>query len=141
MEPVVKAEEKPPIASAAVTEVPQLFSFVGDKGCGACHPREQEHWAATRHARAYQTLVEKNKASDPSCLPCHTTGPESQRQPAARFENVQCEACHGPAEGHPDLRKDLADAEERECRACHDQTYSPNFNYQTYLQKIIHPKK
>ena len=138
MESPVSAEVKSPPDS--VTEVPQLLSFLGNKGCETCHPREQEHWATTPHARAYQTLVEKNKTSDSFCLSCHTTGFRSHRQPAVNYENVQCEACHGPAEGHPDPRKELEDAEEQECRACHNPTNSPNFNYQTYLQKIIHPK-
>ncbi len=130
---------KGPTASREMA-VPTLFSFVGGKGCAECHPREQEHWATTAHARAYQTLVEKNKTSDPSCLACHTTGFGSPREAGARFENVQCEACHGPAEDHPNPRKELAEADEHECRQCHNPTNSPNFDYDKYVQKILHPK-
>jgi hypothetical protein len=126
--------------SSAERVVPPLLSFVGEKGCQTCHPREYEHWGRTVHARAYQTLVDRNKTSDPTCLPCHTTGYGSPRDPGARFENVQCEACHGPAEGHPDPRKELEPAEEAECRHCHNPTNSPNFNYDKYVQKILHPK-
>jgi hypothetical protein len=140
LQPPIRAELAKGPTSSREMAVPTLFSFVGGKGCAECHSREQEHWATTAHARAYQTLVEKNKTSDPSCLACHTTGFGSPREPGARYENVQCEACHGPAEDHPDPRKDLADADEHECRLCHNPTNSPNFNYDIYVQKILHPK-
>ncbi len=139
--PAVVAERpKGSPSSSSTLSVPELLSFVGDKGCQTCHPREREHWATTAHARAYQTLVARNKTSDASCLACHTTGFGASREPGARFENVQCEACHGPGEGHPDPRKGLEGAEEHECRVCHNPTNSPNFNYDIYVQKITHPK-
>jgi hypothetical protein len=130
----LKADFSSPIS------VPEFLVFMGEKSCMSCHPREYEHWQNTPHARAYRTLVEKNKASDPTCLPCHTAGYGSLRDPRARFENVQCEACHGPAEAHPDPRNNLQDVEEHECRICHNPSNSPNFNYNIYLQKITHPK-
>lgn len=140
LQPPATAELAKGPTSSQEMAVPTLFSFVGGKGCAECHPREQEQWATTAHARAYQTLVAKDKASDPSCLPCHTTGFGLPREPGGRFENVQCEACHGPAEDHPDPRKELADADEHECRQCHNPTNSPNFDYDKYVQKILHPK-
>jgi hypothetical protein len=140
LQPPVRAELAKGPTSSPEMAVPTLLSFVGEKACATCHPREYEHWTTTVHARAYQTLVERNKTSDPSCLACHTTGFGAPREPGVRFENVQCEACHGPAEGHPNPRTDLEDAEEHECRVCHNATNSPNFNYDIYVQKIIHPK-
>jgi len=140
LQPPVRVELGKGPTSSPEMAVPPLVSFVGDKGCETCHPREHEHWATTAHARAYQTLADQNKTSDPSCLPCHTTGFGSPRDSGGRYENVQCEACHGPAEGHPEPRKDLADADEHECRQCHNPTNSPNFNYDKYVQRIIHPK-
>lgn len=115
-----------------------LIAFMGEKSCMSCHPREYEHWQKTAHARAYWTLVEKNKAADPNCLPCHTTGYGSVKDPRARFENVQCEACHGPAEAHPHPRKGLGRVDEADCRECHNPTNSPNFNFDKYVQKILH---
>ncbi len=129
-----------PAGSAAILAVPQLLAFMGEKSCQDCHPREHEHWETTAHARAYWTLVERNKASDPSCLPCHTTGYGYFQDPRARFEHVQCEACHGPGEAHPTVRKKLERPEEYECRRCHTATNSPNFNYNIYVGKIIHPR-
>ncbi len=140
LQPPLKAELAKGPPSSPEMAVPLLLSFVGDKGCESCHPREYGHWATTPHARAYDTLVKKNKTSDPSCLACHTTGYGSPKETNSRFENVQCEACHGAAEGHPDSRKDLEDVDEGDCRQCHNPTNSPNFNFDLYLQKIVHPK-
>ncbi len=140
LQPPMLAELAKGPTSSPETVVPPLLSFVGEKGCESCHPREYLHWATTPHARAYDTLVKKNKTSDPSCLACHTTGHGSPKETNSRFENVQCEACHGAAEGHPDSRKDLEDVDEGDCRQCHNPTNSPNFNYDLYLQKIVHPK-
>jgi 2',3'-cyclic-nucleotide 2'-phosphodiesterase (5'-nucleotidase family) len=144
LECALQASTSIELAAKAVSSeekvVPPLVSFVGDKGCQTCHPKEAEHWATTAHARAYQTLVAKNKASDPTCVPCHTTGFGAQRDPAGKFENVQCESCHGPAEGHPDQRKELEAVEEIECQQCHNANNSPNFNFDKYIKKIVHPK-
>ena len=131
---------KGPIGSPTEMVVPPLLSYVGGKVCENCHPREHQHWATTAHARAYQTLVNKNKTSDPFCLSCHTTGYGSPRHPDTQYENVQCEACHGPGEGHPDQWKDVADVEERQCHVCHTPTNSPDFNYDIFVQKILHSK-
>jgi hypothetical protein len=144
MECALRPEGKDELAKGPASSpemiVPPLLSFVGEKGCQACHPREYEHWATTAHARAYDTLVKKDKTSDPSCLACHTTGRGSLQNANSRFENVQCEACHGSAGAHPDPRKDLDHVDEDDCRQCHNPTNSPNFNYDKYVQKILHPR-
>ena len=126
--------------SSSPMDVPSLPSFVGEKGCQTCHPREHEHWTTTAHARAYDTLVKKDKISDSSCLACHTTGEDIFQNIKSRIENVQCEACHGPAKGHPDSRKELEKVDEGDCRKCHNPTNSPQFDYDQYVQKVIHPK-
>jgi len=126
--------------SSSPVDVPSLPSFVGEKGCQTCHPREHEHWATTAHARAYDTLVKKDKTSDSSCLACHTTVEDLFQNIKSRNENVQCEACHGPAKGHPDSRKELEKVDEDDCRKCHNPTNSPQFDYDQYVQKILHPK-
>ncbi len=138
--PEEKADSNKGLVSSPEMMRPSLLSSVGEKGCRTCHPREHQHWATTAHARAYDTLVKKDKISDPSCLACHTTGRGSPRNINSRFENVQCEACHGSAGGHPDSRKDLRHVDEDDCRQCHNPTNSPNFNYDKYVQKILHPR-
>jgi Cytochrome c554 and c-prime len=132
---------QPPMMAKPVNgPAPFLPAFVGEKGCQACHPREHEHWATTAHAHAYDTLVKKDKTSDPTCLACHTTDQGAPQNTKPRIENVQCEACHGPAKGHPDSRKDLEKVDEDACRKCHNPTNSPKFNYDEYVRRILHPK-
>jgi 2',3'-cyclic-nucleotide 2'-phosphodiesterase (5'-nucleotidase family) len=137
--PVMAEPAKGPTSSPEMVASP-LLALGGEKGCQVCHPREHQHWATTAHARAYDTLVKKEKTSDPTCLACHTTGQSSPQKANARSENVQCEACHGPAKGHPDSRKNLERVDEDDCRKCHNPTNTPNFNFGQYVQKILHPK-
>jgi len=126
--------------SSSSSVVSASLSFAGEKGCQTCHPREYEHWTTTAHARAYDTLIKKDKTSDPSCLACHTTGEGVAQNIKPRIENVQCEACHGLAKDHPDSRKDLEKVDEDDCRKCHNLTNSPQFDYEQYVQRILHPK-
>jgi hypothetical protein len=123
----------------AATPPPALF--VGEKACLPCHQEQHKSWQGTAHARAYQTLVQQNKSSDPGCLQCHTTGyGEAKKDLAADFQNVQCEACHGPGDGHPEPRKSLSRVGEDRCVNCHNTANSPFFNYAAYLQKARHAK-
>jgi hypothetical protein len=140
LQPQMLVEPADGPASPTEMNVPAPLTFVGKEGCQTCHPREYEHWQTTAHARAYDTLLKKDKTSDPSCLACHTTDRGYPKNANSRFENVQCEACHGPAKGHPDSRKDLQNVDEDDCRQCHNPTNSPNFNYDKYVKKIIHPR-
>ncbi len=114
--------------------------YVGAKTCLPCHPQEYQGWLQSAHSRAYQTLVQKKQASDPTCLACHTTGYGAAKQSETNLENIQCEACHGPGEGHPGLRKNFPPVREDLCRQCHNPANSPNFDYTIYLPKIRHPR-
>ncbi len=116
-----------------------LPALMGVKVCSTCHQEEHKHWLTTAHARAYQTLIEKNKTSDPHCLACHTTGFGKVKGSVGGLENVQCEVCHGPGVGHPDQIRDLPDVSENQCRLCHNIANSPKFNYVLEVQKIRHP--
>jgi len=52
--------------------------FVGSEACKDCHAKDYNIWAATKHAKAFQTLVNANAPSlrqfDPECVICHTVG-------------------------------------------------------------------
>jgi len=130
-----------PSAAGPRTATPPSALFVGEKTCLPCHQGQHKSWLETAHARAYQTLVRQNKSSDPGCLQCHTTGyGEAKKDLAADFQNVQCEVCHGPGDGHPEPRKTLARVGQEQCLKCHNTANSPNFNYAAYLQKVRHTK-
>jgi hypothetical protein len=115
--------------------------FLGARACLPCHPAQQQSWRQTAHARAFQTLVQQNQSTDLACLRCHTTGYQGlPKDPATPMENVQCEACHGPGDGHPEPRKKLSPPGETQCRQCHDSANSPKFDYSIYVEKIRHSR-
>jgi hypothetical protein len=118
-----------------------VSSYVGEQSCQSCHPSQYQHWLTTAHARAYDTLVQQGKTSDPNCLACHTTGFGGVKAPNVHFENVQCEACHGPGVGHPETWKNFSPIGESQCLKCHNVANSPNFDYSLYLQKVQHKKE
>lgn len=124
--------------------------YVGGEECAACHSEEAEHWATTRHAQAYDTLVAVNKQFDLSCVGCHVTG---FRQPGgsevvenAALQDIQCEQCHGPGSLHvaePE-RKGKPNAIRRHaevdvCLQCHTPEHSDTFNYEAYMRDILAP--
>ncbi len=93
-------------------------AFIGIDACRKCHDStsigsQYKIWAATPHAKAYQTLLtEGAKAAgktngiaepqkDIKCLSCHATG--SGKNPQIVSEGVGCEACHGPGSLYNDF--------------------------------------
>jgi hypothetical protein len=115
--------------------------FVGDKVCRTCHPKEYELWKETRHARAYQSLINKNQQFDLECIGCHTTGYDreggfSSLSSLGKFKGVQCEECHGSGDKHQrggDIVKNIS---EDVCIRCHTRERSPGFNYKEYLEAV-----
>lgn len=87
--------------------------------CGNCHVGRQAEWAATPHAHAWETLQASGSAR-PTCEGCHTVNQRGNvlDEPGGhdvtgdvRYEDVQCESCHGPGLGHiqaPDLARPQA---------------------------------
>ena len=99
--------------------------YVGVKTCAKCHDLQDESWATTSHAKAFDSLKPGNKAEekkkaklDPSkdytqdkdCVGCHSTGfgkpggyavgsdPGGQKL----LGSVGCESCHGAGGGYRD---------------------------------------
>lgn len=86
------------------------YFSAGDKQttCGNCHVSFQRVWKETKHASAYENLVNSGHAQS-SCYACHTTNELGNALTAAAGYNlvqdsayfdVQCEACHGPGLVH-----------------------------------------
>ena len=97
---------------------PASASFVGYSNpatqqttCGNCHVLKQQSWLMTGHAKAWAAVTASGRA-DATCDRCHTTNGTSNigadtagylgASAAARkyFQDVQCEACHGPGAAH-----------------------------------------
>lgn len=140
--------------------------FVGAETCKGCHSSQYEFWQKaihsvpatdekgktierlSGHTKAYETLVEKNKTEDRSCVACHTTG---FMQPGGfckvkevgSFKDVQCESCHGAGSLHAaagDKRLIKRVVPEATCRGCHHVPHIPtteSFNYEQKLTKIL----
>jgi hypothetical protein len=121
--------------------------YVGMDKCAACHKPATAFWRSTVHASAWKTLVDGGKQADYKCVGCHVTGygevGGTSLGHTQRFENVQCENCHGPGSAHV-AGKGLEDppAIQREtpspvCTRCHNEHHSDTFNYNAYLRDIL----
>jgi hypothetical protein len=133
--------------AASVALLLPAVSYSGDKvgaeTCKACHPAAYEAWRASPHARARESLPERDR-NDRRCLTCHA--PDL----ADGLAGVSCEACHGPGRLYsarhvmrdPELARalGLVDPGERTCAACHTES-TPSlvrFDYGRKLPLIRH---
>ena len=117
--------------------------FVGMSNCVQCHASEYAQWQTTAHSHAWKTLADQQKESTPSCVPCHVTAlgePGGYRtvDDAARFGNVQCEACHGMGSDHKQWVDHGNTVPEVTCRGCHTATTSPTFTMAFYRPHVLH---
>jgi 2',3'-cyclic-nucleotide 2'-phosphodiesterase (5'-nucleotidase family) len=117
--------------------------------CSTCHANQMTKWKTTDHAKAYNTLFDKAKNYDPTCLACHTVrfeqpnGFNMKDQPMS-LVHVQCEACHGDAKEHLasfqasaiPVRKPTVDV----CAKCHTSDRNPNLvkDQKIFMDKIKH---
>ncbi len=113
--------------------------------CGTCHVDQQAKWVTTKHANAWADLQASGHAGA-SCVPCHTVGPNGNAASDtmvgyvatkdARYEDVQCESCHGaglthvtaPGLGNRPLASiavDTGTAFGNGCGECHTGSHDP----------------
>jgi hypothetical protein len=92
-------------------------TYVGTGKCKTCHEAAYEVWAKSKHAQAFQTLVDKKHPSlrqyDAECIVCHTVGFGYEsgyrtEQETPLLKNVGCESCHGPGSEHVKKPNDAA---------------------------------
>ena len=76
--------------------------------CGTCHTGAQADWLKTLHSKAWQGLQDSGHAAA-SCEACHSTNELGNAATKIagytatkdkRYEDVQCEACHGAGLTH-----------------------------------------
>ena len=118
--------------------------------CGMCHADHLKKWKTTDHAKAYNTLFDKAKNYDPTCLACHTVrfeqpgGFNMAEQPMS-LVHVQCEACHGDAKAHLSSfqKSDIPTPRPAidVCAKCHTSDRNPNLvqDQKIFMDKIKHP--
>ena len=146
------------LARTSNTDFPPGARYVGADSCKVCHPKTFEKWASTKHARAYEPLmnVKRNREYDAECISCHTTGfpyktgwVSAEKTPNLRGN--QCENCHGPGSLHnsdPDnmeYRKKPMMAMTAQwaessgfCNKCHDLDNDPHFKFPERYAQIYH---
>jgi hypothetical protein len=127
-------------------EVASTARTAGTHACRACHAAECASWDLSRHARAWQSLVNRGVYYDAACQRCHTTGYgwEGGFHSAERSigtVSVGCESCHGPSLAHtlnPSVRTPLVASQQ--CVHCHDADHDPGFDYNSAWARIQHSR-
>ncbi len=137
------AGRPPPDAKGGAT-------YVGSETCDDCHSDAVTFWKGTRHAHAWQTLVERGQQFDFDCIGCHVTGWEkpggSNLANNDKLRDVQCETCHGPASIHVAKGGEerpssiVRNPPENLCATqCHTKEHSDTFQREAYLRDILGP--
>ncbi len=121
--------------------------YVGTEVCQRCHVSESEQWKKTKHAHAWETLVEAKKDANTDCIPCHVVGYQKPGgfqptgSPSPKMVDVGCENCHGMGTQHEAFAANPRQITEATCVTCHTKDNSPTFNFATYLPHVIHDFK
>jgi hypothetical protein len=123
--------------------------FAGSDSCIGCHPKASVVFKSSKHARALETLISKNKEQDPECVLCHTVGAQLQggfvsAKKSPHLAGVQCENCHGARKAHvqnPSLKGQTQASIENVCLQCHNSQHSPKFDRQAYWLQISHGRE
>ena len=147
--------------SAMLVDV--LSGYTGHSFCTGCHVGYNLGDYYRVHQNAWAMLGESDK-TNPECHECHTTGyavPTGMNDPNrdTHLRGVTCEACHGPAAEH--VRTMTAEQEgldqsemlplndqtgipftmevpEQTCLRCHTEEWSPDFDYDTWIERVRH---
>jgi hypothetical protein len=122
---------------------PHVAGYASSGGCVTCHAPEFARWGFSDHAKAWTSLLRRGASDNPECVGCHSTGfgqpggfGELTPANVRKFKAVQCEACHGPLLGHPDV--DTVKARPitpQVCLGCHDPANSPDFDFPSYIAR------
>lgn len=121
--------------------------YAGIGECKLCHPDAATFWEKTKHASAWETLIKAKKTFDVDCVSCHVTGWQEPGGSALghteKLQDVQCEACHGPAAKHAEIGGGESYVKLKVpalvCQTCHNHLHSPKFDYESYRAKVIGP--
>ncbi|HEX8186592.1 MAG TPA: multiheme c-type cytochrome [Blastocatellia bacterium] len=119
--------------------------YVSSSACAQCHVAQYVQWSNTPHAHASDPLPPRQFEFEASCLGCHATGIEKASADIsiqmARFQNVQCEQCHGPGSNHaakPAKGYGRVGNIQASCSNCHTPDISPGFDARAAWEKIKH---
>lgn len=119
--------------------------YLGQEACDRCHTGLIDHLSASRHFRAYETLLQRGEERNRNCLSCHTTGfgrysgfdSAGEEKSGRNLRGVQCEECHGPGTTHSRQGAYIESAR-NSCRRCHTSHWSPDFDFEIYWERLPH---
>lgn len=107
---------------------------------------------AAEVAERLKLEIQGTPAGTDACVVCHVTGfqlaggyPAADSAKTAAVSGVTCESCHGPGSLHMTAAKEekknfiRKNVTEKMCRQCHTPESSPNFNFEEYVKKGVHP--
>jgi hypothetical protein len=110
--------------TAAVMAEESPAKYAGAENCKMCHPDIAADWAKSRHAKAFDLLVNVGQEKNAKCLTCHATGYGkggfTDTASTADLQGVTCEACHGAGADHNgDKSKIVRVPAVTTCAGCH----------------------
>jgi hypothetical protein len=131
----------PPVPAGRAT-------YVGNAACEDCHDDAIKFWKDTRHAGAWETLVQRGQQLDYDCIGCHVTG---WGQPSGAtlavnepLRDVGCETCHGPGSIHVEKGGEekpssvVRNPPKEMCATqCHTKEHSDTFEYEAYMRDVV----
>jgi nitrate/TMAO reductase-like tetraheme cytochrome c subunit len=103
--------------------------------CIACHATAAAAWAASRHARALDSLRPDDRTD--SCIACHVT----LTAPATVAPGVSCQSCHQGGDAHAASGGTLRTGGTSDCRSCHDAKHHPTFRRDLAWPRIQHGRE
>jgi hypothetical protein len=127
--------------------------FTDATSCASCHAKATQTWKNSKHAHAFQTLIDRKHQSNPRCLQCHTIGYGASdgyinERLTPKLKQVSCANCHGRGSYHvrfhsgdKNIPARAAALTSKNCVTCHDEDNSVNFNLETYWEMIKHGKE
>jgi len=115
-----------------------ILKFVSADVCVGCHGSIAKKWERTGHAMALEGLLTSDHVQD-FCYACHVVGLDNDPTnsgfddpdpiTAARFGDVQCEACHGAGSNHIVTKEPLiANLSDELCGGCHNGAHHPTYD-------------
>jgi hypothetical protein len=129
----------------SVSSKAESTTFVQSGACSQCHVAQYIKWSNSAHSHASDPLPPRANEFEASCLDCHATGPKpgslTEKPQFTRFQNVQCEQCHGPGSAHvanPGKGYGRIGDMMSACVSCHNRETSPGFELQIAWEKIKH---
>ena len=130
------------------------LEYVGSQACQACHSQAYDTWKNSKHAHAFDSLIQTKSHTDPKCVACHTVGFGSESGFKRSFAkekkmvHVGCESCHGPGSEHVKQRMSgekvlfhFRPLGKNDCLQCHHGEFSRKFEWDKFWPHVKHGKE